>query len=271
MEEVSDGSGSLKSWDAVEAWEPEEEGAAARLGQRLKAQVQVSCLEAQEEGCQLRFLKEGCKTLSRARSQEHQKIIDEFQKRRGLKVLELWKQTTGVSKLRLKRLGRAMGYWKFVVDNDEEKQRLTMEDRLEKHDRQLQRFQVLGGIAMTATVSSLCLALLWFLKDRAWKKSFRERQLQIEDEIQNKEKEYKMNFQIDLDKVEQRVKKSLNLEHRQSSAAVHRLAKQMEEQLKELEQRQQEASDESNRRIDLLRDLPGLLRFRKLGQRRSRL
>ena len=80
LEEVSDGSGSLKSWDAVEPWEPEEEGPAARLGQRLKAQVQVGCLEAQEEGCQLRFLKEGCKTLSRARSQEHQKIIDEFQK-----------------------------------------------------------------------------------------------------------------------------------------------------------------------------------------------
>ena len=80
VEEVSDGSGSLKSWDAVEAWEPEEEGPAARLGQRLKAQVQVGCLEAQEEGCQLRFLKEGCKTLSRARSEEHDKIIDEFQK-----------------------------------------------------------------------------------------------------------------------------------------------------------------------------------------------
>lgn len=267
VEEVSDGSGSLKSWDAVEPWEPEEEGPAARLGQRLKAQVQVGCLEAQEEGCQLRFLKEGCKTLSRARSQEHQKIIDEFQKRRSLIVLELWKQTTSVSKFRLKRLGRAMGYWKFVVDNDEEKQRLIMEERLEKHERQLQRSQVLGAIAMTATASSLCLALLCFLKDRAWKKSFRERQLQIEDELQNKEREYK----IDLDKVEQRVKKSLNLEHRQSSAAVQRLAKQMAEQLKELEQRQQEASDESNRRIDLLRDLPSLLRFGKLGQRRSRL
>lgn len=119
-------------------------------------------------------------------------------------VLELWKQTTSVSKFRLKRLGRAMGYWKFVVDNDEEKQRLIMEERLEKHERQLQRSQVLGAIAMTATVSSLCLALLCFLKDRAWKKSFRERQLQIEDELQNKEREYK----IDLDKVEQRVKKS---------------------------------------------------------------
>ncbi|CAL1137220.1 unnamed protein product [Cladocopium goreaui] len=255
VEEVSDGSGSSKSWDAVEPWEPEEEGPAARLGQRLKAQVQVGCLEAQEEGCQLRFLKEGCKTLSRAR------------KRRSLIVLELWKQTTSVSKFRLKRLGRAMGYWKFVVDNDEEKQRLIMEERLEKHERQLQRSQVLGAIAMTATVSSLCLALLCFLKDRAWKKSFRERQLQIEDELQNKEREYK----IDLDKVEQRVKKSLNLEHRQSSAAVQRLAKQMAEQLKELEQRQQEASDESNRRIDLLRDFFSLLRFGKLGQRRSRL
>ena len=97
-----------------------------------------------------------------------------------------------------------MGHWKFVVDNDEEKQRLTIEERLENHERQLQRSQVLGAIAMTATVSSLCLALLWFLKDRAWKKNFGKRQLQVEDELQNKEREYK----IDLDKVEQRVKKS---------------------------------------------------------------
>eukprot|EP00438_Fugacium_kawagutii_P026508 Skav230490 [mRNA] locus=scaffold2389:3835:7706:- [translate_table: standard] len=190
--------GSVISWDAVE-WEPEEEsGAAVILGQRLKAQVR----EAEEKGCQLRFLKEGCKTLITARSEEHEKIIQDFQKRRNLKVLGLWKQATGISKFRLKRLGRAMECWKFVVQNDEERERLVLEARLDKQEQQLQRFKTLGGIAMTATASTLLFAFLWFLKDRSWKKKFGKKQLQMEDELQNKDSEYK----IEMDKAEQRVK-----------------------------------------------------------------
>lgn len=199
-EEASEGS--VISWDAVEScgisWEPEEESGAAVLGQRLKAQVR----EAEEKGCQLRFLKEGCKTLITARSQEHEKIIQDFQQRRNLKVLGLWKQATSISKFRLKRLGRAMGRWKFVVQNDEERQRLILEARLDKQEHQLQRFKTFGGIAMTATASTLFLAFLWFLKDRRWKKKFGEKQLQMEDGLQNKDSEYK----IELDKAEQRVK-----------------------------------------------------------------
>ena len=190
---------SLKSWD-LELWEPEEEGPLVRFRNQLKAQV----LEAEEQGCQLQFLKEGCKTLKNARSQEHLKIIREFQNRRNLRVLQLWMQATSISKFRLKRLGRAMGGWQFVVENHEERQRLILEDRLEQQERRLQRYQAVGGIAMTAAASTLFLALVWFLKDRGWKKEFGARQLQMEDELQNKDREY----QIELDKVEQRVKKS---------------------------------------------------------------
>lgn len=198
-EEASEG-GSLKSWDDIECWEPEETGPAARLGQRLKAQV----LEAEEQGCQMRFLKEGCKTLITARLQEHERIIQEFQKRQKKQVLESWKQATSISKFRLKRLGRAMDYWKFVVDDDEEKQRLTLEDRLCQQEHQLKRYQTVGGIALTAMASTFALALVWFLQDRRWKKKFAGQQMEMQCKLNSKDKD----FMVELDKTEQRVEKS---------------------------------------------------------------
>jgi len=251
-EEASEG-GSLKSWDDIECWEPEETGPAARLGQRLKAQV----LEAEEQGCQMRFLKEGCKTLITARLQEHERIIQEFQKRQKKQVLESWKQATSISKFRLKRLGRAMDYWKFVVDDDEEKQRLTLEDRLCQQEHRLKRYQTVGGIALTAMASTFALALVWFLQDRRWKKKFAGQQMEMQCKLNSKDKD----FMVELDKTEQRVEKSIAIQQRQSKDAFRRLegkvnthAQHVTDRFEELQKEQQMASCKTNARIDKLRD-----------------